>query len=191
MKPNSISKRSAVILACCLVIVLAGCSTSQVAYDYDTGIDFVAFKSYQWHTKPTQAKDPRISNDLLDQRIQGAINQSLQRKNYVMVSPGQNTTVDFLVAYQLGIEKRTEADRVRTGVGFGYRYFDFGFRTDTIVREFNEVTLYIDVIDPQSEKLIWRGTRAYRYQAGGSVAEREQRIQSIVDEILAKFPPIS
>jgi hypothetical protein len=57
------------------------------------------------------------------------------------------------------------------------------------VREYDEITLYIDMMEPGSEKLIWRGMRTYRYRSGGTVAERDARIQKIVTEILSGFPP--
>ncbi len=170
-----------------LICSLWSCSRSPVSYDYDPGIDFVAFKSYQWLKKDhTGQEDPRIRNDLLDERIQRAIDDTLTRRNYIRQ---ENGPVDFKVSYQLGIEKRTDVDEIETGIGFGYRFTHLGFRTDTIVREYNEITLYIDMIDPDTQKLIWRGMRTYRYQKGGTVAEREARIQAIVAEILNGFPP--
>lgn len=175
------------VLSLVLVSVLWGCARSPVSYDYDPAVDFVAFKSYRWLVKDhTGREDPRIKNDLLDQRIKQAINDTLARRNYIQ---RENQPVDFLITYQLGIEKRTDVDEIETGIGFGYRFTHLGFRTDTIVREYNEITLYIDMIDPETEKLIWRGMRTYRYQEGGTVAERQARIREIVAEILAGFPP--
>ena len=171
-----------------VTLLLQGCSRQMVAYDYDPAIDFVAFKSYSWlKREPTTSSDPRVSNDLLRERIVRNIDAALQRKNYVKVGSDK---ADFLVAYQIGIEKRTDVDTVRTGVGFGYRFWDVGFQTDTIVREYNQVSLYIDVIDPNTRKLIWRGIREYRYSSGGTVAERDARIQALVTEILNGFPPL-
>ena len=177
-------------MCCCL---LWGCSSNPVSYDYDPAIDFMAFKSYRWlpvHHHGQQ--DPRIHNDLMDERIKGAIDGTLARRHYIRreASADQSEqTVDFLVSYQIGVEKRTDVDEIETGFGFGYRFMDIGFRTETIVREYDEVTLYIDVIQPDSEKLIWRGMRTYRYHKGGTVAERDERVQIIVAEILAGFPP--
>lgn len=168
-------------------VQLYGCSTQRVAYDYDPAIDFVAFKSYRWLTKDHAGNaDPRIANDLLNERVRKAIDTTLAQKNYLKLPKGN---VDFLVTYQLGIEKKTDVDRIHTGVGFGYRFWHLGIGTDTIVREYNQVTLYIDIIDPKTQKLIWRGSREYRYQNSGTVAEKGARIQEIVAEILAGFPP--
>ncbi|MCG8311852.1 MAG: DUF4136 domain-containing protein [Pseudomonadales bacterium] len=171
-----------------LALLLQGCSRQLVSYDYDPAIDFVAFKSYSWlKREPTTSTDPRVSNDLLRERIIRSIDGALKRKNYVKTGADK---ADFLIAYQIGIEKRTDVDTVRTGIGFGYRFWDVGFQTDTIVREYNQVSLYIDVVDPQSKQLIWRGIREYRYSSGGTVAERDARIQTLVTEILNGFPPL-
>ena len=150
-------------------------------------MDFVSFKSYRWVQQDTAGKDdPRIKNDLLDQRIRRAINQVLDTKRYIRQEQG---TVDFLLTYQMGIEKRVDVDEIETGFGFGYNFWRMGISTETVVREYDEITLYIDMMDPVSEKLIWRGMRTYRYRSGGTVAERDERIQQIVTEILSGFPP--
>ncbi|MDX1693143.1 MAG: DUF4136 domain-containing protein [Ketobacteraceae bacterium] len=172
-----------------IVLLACACSSNPVSYDYDPSVDFIAFKSYRWLVKDHSGReDPRIENDLLDQRIRRSINQVLQNRNYIRREQGEGP-VDFLVTYQVGIEKRTDVDKIRTGIGFGYRFMDLGFGTETIIREYDEMTLYIDMIDPESRKLIWRGMRTYRYQKGGTVAERDARVQQIVSEILKGFPP--
>ena len=184
------SKPTLLLLCCC---GLWACSTHPVSYDYDPAIDFVAFKSYRWlNVDQSGQQDPRIRNDLMDQRIKRAIDAALMRRHYIRrdASAAQkDQAVDFLVTYQIAIEKRTDVDEIETGIGFGYRFMDLGFRTQTIVREYDEITLYIDMIQPGSEKLIWRGMRTYRYLKGGSVAERDERVQAIVGEILGGFPP--
>lgn len=179
--------RANYILSLICLLAVSGCANRHVSYDYDPTIDFVGFKSYRWLKQDQAGKtDPRVDNDLLDARIRKAINNTLQQKRYIASESGK---VDFLVTYKIGIEKRTDVDTVRTGIGFGYRYFDLGFGTETIVREYDQVTLFIDVIDPVSKKLIWRGMRDYRYQKGADVAKRNLRINEIVLEILSGFPP--
>lgn len=180
-------KPTRLIVALFVLLAVSACTAQKVSYDYDQSIDFVAFKSYRWLEQDAKGKhDPRVKNDLMDARIKRSVDNALKARNYIELAEGD---VDFNVTYQVGIEKRTEADRVRTGIGFGYSYWDLGFQTDTIVREYDQVTLYLDVIDPKTKKLIWRGTREYRYRSGGSVADKDARIQQMVGEILGGFPP--
>lgn len=169
-----------------LLGLLSGCSTNPVSYDYNPNVNFAAFNSYRWFDQAaTGSSDPRINNDLLDTRIKSAIHHQLQARGY-----GQSTEegdADFLINYKIAITERTEVDEIETG--FSSRFWQLGYHSDTSVREYDEVTLYIDIYEPTSQSLIWRGIRSYHYYKGGSVAQKDQRMYDMVAQILAGFPP--
>ncbi|HEY7533890.1 MAG TPA: DUF4136 domain-containing protein, partial [Nitrospiraceae bacterium] len=57
------------------------------------------------------------------------------------------------------------------------------------VQSYTAGTLLIDVIDTTSSKLVWRGTAAGELKPGLTSAERDERIRTIVHEMLSHFPP--
>ena len=47
----------------------------------------------------------------------------------------------------------------------------------------------LDFGNPENNNLIWRGTGQSRVRKSSSPEEREKLIRSVVDQILAQFPP--
>ena len=60
---------------------------------------------------------------------------------------------------------------------------------DTYVREYDEGTLIIDIVDAGSNELVWRGAAQGEVNLAASPQEREQRAQDAVQRILEDFPP--
>ena len=82
-----------------------------------------------------------------------------------------------------------DVDTVNTGYGYG-RYGRYGgISTSTTVSEYQEGTLLIDMIDPSSKQLVWRGSGQARIRQSSSPEEREKRIGEAVQQILEDFPP--
>ena len=49
-------------------------------------------------------------------------------------------------------------------------------------------TIQIDIINPETNKLIWRGTDKFDFDAGGE--EKTAETQKTVAKILSQFPPL-
>jgi hypothetical protein len=49
--------------------------------------------------------------------------------------------------------------------------------------------LLIDIIDGASQKLVWRGSAAGEVDPGLTSQQRDERTKTIVQNILAQFPP--
>ena len=73
---------------------------------------------------------------------------------------------------------------------YGYRVGGWG-GPQTYVRDYDEGTLLIDVIDPATMQLLWRGSGTGVVDPQASPEKREQRINEAVEQILADFPPRS
>ena len=168
------------------VCFLYGCATS-VDTDYNPNIDFIGFKSYQWQPIDLrQYDDPRLNSNLLHQRIRQAINTALNRKGFILLAKGRP---DFYINYHVMIEKLTDVDTVGVGLGHHYRHYGLGLGTEIIVSEYDESTLMIDVIDPDTRKILWRGSLGERVTRSDSVADKNSKVQALVNTILSEFPP--
>ena len=50
-------------------------------------------------------------------------------------------------------------------------------------------TLIIDIVDRESNQLVWRGAKEGRLKKNQSPEQREASINKTVSEILSNFPP--
>lgn len=168
-----------------LAMALAGCARVRVATDYDRSANFGALHTYGWRPGPQQGMgDPRFDSSLLDMRVRAAIDRVLVSKGYAKAIPG--TPPDFLVGYHAVVRQKTSVQTINTW--YGYRVGGWGW-PQTTVYDYDEGTLLIDVIDPATMKLLWRGTGTGVVDPQASPEKRERRINDAVEEILAGFPP--
>jgi hypothetical protein len=165
----------------------AACSTVRVTTDYDPEVDFATVDTYAWLDQRSGVEGDRADvTSLLDQRIRHAIDDVLQGKGLALV-PRDEARV--LVSYHLGVETKLDVNTIHTGYGYGRGWYGAGGSTHTTVREYEEGTLLIDLVDALSRQLVWRGSGEARVRRSTSPEQREERIRKAVAEILADFPP--
>ncbi|NOQ14076.1 MAG: DUF4136 domain-containing protein [Methyloprofundus sp.] len=181
-------------------IFLSGCSSLSLSTDYDKKIDFSNFNTYRWHANNEHNEASlKYLNPIMDQRIRSTIDQKLQTQGYTKASTSINP-VDFLVNYSIVIEDRAD---IRTynnynGMypGYAYRggygyYGGMGYSSvsNTQVTHYKQGTLIIDIINPETDKLIWRGAADGRLPNDTNRNEQDALVQKYVTRILAEFPP--
>lgn len=191
-------RRSAALAAGWLLAVglAGGCASMQVTTDYDPEADFADLASYAWKPGPQpETGDPRLDNRLLDERIRRAIEHALKAKGYEKTTVDQ---ADFLVGYHAAIEGKLDVQTMNDYYGYGYGWgWNYGMgpaggyrgAPETHVRKFDEGMLIIDISDPATEKLIWRGSGQGELDDSRSPPQRERQVHEAVDEILKRFPP--
>src|SRR5262245_45565417 len=92
---NTLNRLAFALLTGCLL--LAGCN--EVKYDFDPSANFSRLHTYDFAVLANAGGPPlSVTNPFLDQRIQVALNESLQAKGYVRQQGGPP---DFQVAYVL------------------------------------------------------------------------------------------
>lgn len=177
-----------------VTLALAGCSQLRVATEYDRSAKFAALHTYAWQsTGPPETRDPRLKSKRLDATVRSAVDRVLAAKGYTSAAAG--TTVDFLVAYHIVVNQKTSAAEIDRTYGYGRSggwgggtYGGWGWST-TQVHDYEQGTLLIDIIDPATMNLLWRGTGTRVIAEGTSRDKRAARITDAVDQILAEFPP--
>lgn len=174
-----------------LLLFLAGCSSVRVSQDYDAKAEFSGLRTFAWQydTQPPSG-DIRLDNSLTNSRIRSAVEQALLSAGYAKT---ERAAADFLVAYQHGIQQKIKSDNFQTGVGFGFggrgRYGGIGIGTGTDVRTYNECILIIDVLEPGSGRLLWRGKGTSTVYEHVDPQKRIEKINEMVSKILGQFPP--
>ena len=174
-----------------IATVMSGCAGVRVSQDYDVASDFSQYQTFGWASEAQpETGDIRIDNPLLDARIRKAVEQALIGKGIRQVD---KETPDFTAAYRLVVQSRIESSPVSIGVGTGFgigsgSYGGIGVGSSN-VESYDEGLLIIDFTDTRNGDLIWRGTGAKRLARHSDPQKTTQEVYTLVDKILAQYPP--
>lgn len=181
-----------------LLMASAACAPSpKIGYDYDRGVDFSAYHTYDWLSgEQEKTGDRRADSSAVDMRIRFAVQTQLLLKGYRRLSDGKP---DFYVAYHIGLKDMTPTVSTQYySDGMAGKPFSYSADTRSTGGEkptINEAPAYltgsllIDIIDAASNRLVWRGTAAGEVDPGLSSVERDERTRTIVHKMLSHFPP--
>lgn len=175
-----------------IVVTLGGCAGVRVSQDYEPGTDFATYKAFDWKSAvQPQTGDIRIDNPLLDGRIRKAVESVLIAKGYRKTDQG---SADFLVAYSLAVQAKVDSSPVSIGTGFGIggggSFGGIGVGTP-VVDSYEEGLLVINLYDTKTGQLIWRGSGTRRLGWQSDPAKNTEEVNTLVDKILAQYPPPS
>jgi hypothetical protein len=170
-----------------LLLSALACATVRVSSDHDPTANFAAYRSYAWiPDPPARTGHPRLDSELVQDRVRRGIDRTLAAKGFAR----DDESPDFLVTYHLAVDRKLDVYTM-DHVYYGY----YGYRVlvpETIVDEYDEGSLIIDVVDAREEKVVWRGVGSRRLQdATGpqDPVKLEERTFKAVDEVLESFPP--
>ena len=168
-----------------LLASLAGCSSLTVNYDYDQDANWAKYRTYGWmdlSQRNTDPTSPVADTALLQQRIQNSVNLVMADRRITA-----SNDPDLLVIYHLGSSEKIQV------TDWGYRYSDYywGYGGRQIdVYQFTEGSLVIDLVDAETQNLVWRGTGTKVIdQTQKSPEELQARLNKIVSKIMDSFPP--
>lgn len=178
-------KRIAVLLG---ILITAGCQSTNVNTDYDTGANFDQFHRYQWQDEKNNIDSQY--EPLLGNRVKLALEDQLANQ-FDKVPEGEKP--DFLVRYYVRPVQKVVDDRPQMGVGVGSYGGSFGTGVSMTFpiggnRFDQQADIIVDFLDPSSQKLLWRGTRSVDLSSSQPQLN-EQQVGRAVAEILRQFPP--
>ena len=166
------------------MLTLGGCATQiRVQSDFDPQANFSGLQTYEWLPDLKPSNDPRLDNKLFDRRVRGAVDQQLAAKGYRRVD---GDSPSFRVAYHAALQRQTQA--VNDPIG-SYTYRWWGGLPATATYLYDEGTILLDVINPRTNVLMWRGFATATIDYKASPKERGERIDRAVQSLLEKFPP--
>ncbi len=182
-----------------LCLLLIGCSTLEVSVDYDPAARLAALRSYDWSTSVQEkAGDLLIDTDtLLRQRVVSAVEGELARRGYRRT----RQKPDFLISFFYTRERKLGTVGYLYAPIYGgffggpyYGYWGRGYYPGyygygLYPREYEEGLLVIDVLDPASRKLLWRGMVRDTVRFHETPEDRDARIRQAVVSALQRFPP--
>lgn len=188
--------------------LISGCSPINVRDDYDPSISFSGMSTYSWLKAGEREADDNLPDNknlpaMLDGTVHLAVDGEMHRKGLVRVD---NAKPDFLVAYHFAETSRKEAQYMNEmyawsdypwmGSGdeddwwFAGGAYRWSGEKDTLGKpDYEEGTLIVDVLDPKTRKVIWRGTATDKDDFGLGPQDKEAGIKDAVNQILKDFPP--
>ena len=180
------------------VLAVAGCETpaGDVSVLQSSTTAVVPGSTYAWApitADKQRGADPRIANDIVQQRITAAFDSAMAAKGYRRVSDPSQATL--LASYYVGLENRSEvrADsyggRGMGGCGFYGCMGGWGFygaptlNVDTI--HYTEGTVIFDLVDRPSGQLAWRAMSQQRVDSSDA---EQGALNAIAADMLKALP---
>ena len=185
--------RLALVLA---AVLWLGCASVRVSTDYDEDYDFSRLSTFAWIDPPLREEsrtdapsgDPFTHNTLVDKRVRDEVEGWLTSHGYRAARAGE--APDFLLRWDLLSREVIRDSPVIVSGGFGSYGHGWGsgvgYGYSPSSGDYQEGTLILDVIDPDTETIAWRGS--------GSSDSRDphmkpERLRKSVAAILERFPP--
>ena len=178
------------LLSIATVLLVCGCSSTRVQTDFDHRADFRSYSTFAWYQAVEGDESPTEGpNQLVDRRIRGAISDTLRAKG---LGQSDANTADLIVMYYASLGSRMYFHTAGWGYGWGWGpYWSYGYGfwpgwTTTTVHTYHEGTVIIDIVNRESNQLVWRGVGT---RALGKNSHSEEKIRQSMARILESFPP--
>jgi len=160
----------------------AGCATTMnVGSSIERGVDLHQFRTYSWGPADTSSTgDARLDNNrFFDERVRVQVEKELARRGFEKTAAQQP---DLLVHYHARVSQEIDV-----------REFDASesYCADHDCRPFiyEKGTLLIDLVDPGTDKVLWRGWAESSFDGAiDNQSWMESRIDEAVTKILARLP---
>jgi hypothetical protein len=132
----------------------------------------------------TAGNDPMLSNSIANQALRQDLLSDFEAKGY----SADSASPSFAIAYYASAQKKLDV----TDWDYGYSYWGFhrrwggaGYPVQT-VSAYTEGTVIVDVIDPATKELLWRGQG--KAEVSQDPATYTAELAKTVSAIVAKFP---
>ncbi|WP_158607149.1 DUF4136 domain-containing protein [Pontibacter oryzae] len=187
-----------VLCLLCGLLGLQGCVTTSASLGANAikapyATNLRNYKTYAWfqNEPPAEASYLPGYRPSLNSHIRQAVEQELEKRGYTKTS----SKPDILVAYDVSVSVPLEQDRAENfAKGFGYSYaymsgyrYDYGYSDMPGYRKvdlFKQGTLIIDIINPKSNLLLWRG---WAEGAVGNFKAGYNQVERQVSEVMQKL----
>jgi hypothetical protein len=154
-------------------------AAQDVKVDFDKAFDFAPVKTYSIRI------GTRWGNDLSERRVLTEIDEAIAAKGWKKAAAGQ---ADIDVVLNGATQTKRTANTFYSGGGYGYRYGGFGGATaSTVVSEYNVGTLVVDMFDPKTKNLVFRGIA--EDELSDKPEKNQKKLEKASTKMFKDFPP--
>lgn len=180
-----------------LFLLLAACASGpriETFHDYNPAIDFSAYRTWSWISQKPMiiSMTSKPFNPLVEEKLRQAVREALEQKGFRYVDDPE--TADMTVSFTVGSRDQIDVNQypVNYRATFG-RYrgpygFGVGYGTETVVREYTEGQLAIDIFDVKSHAPAYHGVASTRIKTSDR-KKPEPLARAVIAEALEAFPP--
>jgi len=159
-----------------LAAAAVACSTLQVDTDYAPGTDFSKYRTF------TLKHGAAARNAIAVERFELSLGNALTARGLKQVADGADLNVfDHFI-----IGKDTQLNTYGYG-GWGGRWGG-GMHT-TQVEQIPTGTVVVDLVDPQTNKMVWRGVAKDELSTTATPEQRQQKADEVARKLFENFPP--
>lgn len=158
-----------------MVCLFAAAALAQsVQSDFDKSFNLAKLKTFNFAIQKRTPNDPLAQDSLNDERIKDALESKFAANGFRKENDGKP---DFAVAYYVTTKNKFDL----RDYGYGPPRW-FGSR-DIRVDQYTEGTLTVDIIDPITKQLVWRG------RASGTIElkDLDKKINKSVEKLVQQF----
>jgi hypothetical protein len=153
-----------------------------VKIDFDKAFNFAPVKTY------SITLGTKWGNDLSERRVLTEFDEAIAGKGWKKVAEGQ---ADIQVILHGATQAKRNASTFYSGMGGGYggyRYGGMGMGTaTTMVNEYTVGTLVVDMFDPKTKQLVFRGTA--EDELSDNPEKNAKRLEKASAKMFKNFPP--
>ena len=194
---DHVLKTGAKLVIAAILLALSACATlPQVRTSYDRSADFTQYKTFAFMSP--LATDRGGYQSLVSQELKAATRREMEARGLRMDEAAPQLLVNFNAAVVEKTRVSTMPVPVSGGLGFyggsyyGYRrgaYLPWPQYVDqTVVSNYREGTLNIDVIDVARRQLVWEGVVTDSNVTQAELADLAASIKNAVIAAFAKYP---
>jgi Domain of unknown function (DUF4136) len=146
----------------------------KITVEFDQAADFAKYKTFAIRDGQLNSRNPALNSELVKKKIEADITRDLTAR-------GLETTTgrsDLNVRYHFGSVRKAEIETYPAG----WR----GFGTRVVRVPYTEGTLVIDLRDPSTRSLVWRGIASEEKSDGTKI---EGKLDDMVRKSIEKYPP--
>jgi len=157
-----------------ILLAATGAWAQKITVEFDQAADFAKYKTFAIRDGQWNSRNPALNSELVKKRIEADIVRDLTARGLEMTT-GRS---DLNVRYRFGSARKAEIERYPAG----WR----GFGTRVVRVPYTEGTLVIDLRDPSTRSLVWRGIASEEKSEGAKI---EGKLDDMVRKAIAKYPP--
>jgi hypothetical protein len=160
-----------------MAAVATGCATLSVSSHIERNVNFADFVTYDWGPPDNlPVGDPRLDNNpFFRDRLMGVIEKQLAAKGYERALTGQP---DLLVHYHASVNQKVDVYTADSRYGYCYG------NCEPQVVDFEQGTLVVDIVDAETNKVVWRG---WAQDVMNGVIDNQDLLDRQVDEGVTKM----
>lgn len=166
--------RSGAIAFAVSVILGPAAFAQKITTEFDETVDFSKFKTFAVRDGQLNSRSPALNSELTKKRVEAEIDRALTARGLTKATGG----TDLNVFFTFGSARRVETETYPAG------WRGLGTRVARV--PYAEGTLVIDLRDPTTRSLVWRGIAVEEEK---NPAKLSDKLDDMVKKSIAKYPP--